>query len=337
MPDVAGGARVKSDAWRAVRLFAAVALGFGAAYLASAAWLAGPRAFVEPDGSGLLPLVRFNVALVLVFAYLCASFWLGQQWGRHEFPGLRGIVAASEDDWAAWIQRLHSPDPGRLLRAAGLGAVCGLVVDAIGGRENLDPAIWRGHLVWVWLLNPLLFATMGLMLSLSGTRARIYQELGRRARVTLGEVAPLAPFARAGLRTALLWFIGTSLATLLLVDTDSPMLVISILLATTSIGAASLLAPSRGVHERLRDAKREELDWLRAEIARASGALRRGDDREAARLPALLGWEARVAGLPEWPFDASTVRRFLLFLLVPLGSWLGGALAEHVLERWLGA
>jgi hypothetical protein len=90
------------------------------------------------------------------------------------------------------------------------------------------------------------------------------------------------------------------------------------------------------VHERLREVKRHELGWLRARIADASGALRRGDE-PAAVLPALLAWEARVASAPEWPFDASTWLRFTLLLAVPLGSWLGGALAERFVERWLGA
>jgi hypothetical protein len=332
-----GAARARSDAWGVVQVFAGVTLGFGALYLASAMLFAGPGVFLALDGSGVERLARFNVALAVVLAYLCAALRLGQHWGRHDFPDLRGVVDASEEEWSAWIARLRSPDRGRLLRALALGAACGLVVDAIGGRVAEVGAIWRGHLVWVWILNPVLFAVMGMLLSLSGVRARVYRELGRRTRVTLGDIAPLAPFARAGLRTALLWLVGTSLASVLLVDTDSPMLVIVILLVTSSIGVTSLLAPSRGLHDRLREAKREELAWLRAEIARASAALRRGDAPGAEQLPALLAWEARVAGAPEWPFDASTVARFALFLLVPLGSWLGSAVAERFVERWLGA
>jgi hypothetical protein len=191
--------------------------------------------------------------------------------------------------------------------------------------------------VWIWILNPVLFASMGMLVGMSAQRARVFGELGRRARVRVGEIGPLAPFARTGLRTALLWFLGTSLASLLLVDTDAPLLVLSILVATTGIAVASLLAPSRGVHERLREVKRAELVWLRDQIARSSDALRRGDAAGAAQLPALLAWEARVADAPEWPFDTSTWLRFALLLLVPLGSWLGGALVEHVIERWLGA
>ena len=49
-------------------------------------------------------------------------------------------------------------------------------------------------------------------------------------------------------------------------------------------------------------------------------------------LPALLAWEARVESIREWPFDTPTLVRFALFLLIPLGSWLGGAVVERVVD-----
>lgn len=33
----------------------------------------------------------------------------------------------------------------------------------------------------------------------------------------------------------------------------------------------------------------------------------------------------------EWPFDAPTLARFLLYVAIPLGSWIGGALVERLL------
>jgi hypothetical protein len=326
------------DGVRALVMFCGVSLGFAAVYLASALLFADLSVFLDPNGRfGVVRLARFNAALGLVLAYLCASLWLGQRWLRHGFPDLRPVVEASEAEWSDWRERARSPGAARLARAGALGAVAGIAVDVIGSRAADANQYWVGHLVWVQVLNPILFTVMGMLMAMSNARAGVYQEIGRRANVTLGEIAPLAPFARAGLRTALLWFVGTSLASLLLVDTDAPMLVISILLVTSVIAGVSLLAPSRGVHERLREAKRRELGWIRPEIVRASGALRRGDGPGAAVLPALLAWEERVASAPEWPFDASTWLRFALLFLVPIGSWLGGALVEHVVERWLGA
>jgi hypothetical protein len=335
-PEEARSEPERADAWRALALFGAVGLVLAALYLASVVVFAD--ASVLRGAAGVERLARFNASLGLVLAYLVAALWLGQRWVRRDFEALRGVVLAGDVEWSAWRERLRlSVSPARL-RAALLGALAGLAVDWIGRPAGGSVAgVWRGHLLWIWILNPLLFTAMGVLVQVSADRARLFRELGRRTRVRLGEVGPLAPFARTGLRTALLWFLGTSLASLALVDTDAPALVLSILVGTTGIAVFSLLAPSGGVHERLRDAKRAELAWLRDEIARRSDALRRGEAAGAAQLPALLAWEARVVDSPEWPFDTSTWLRFAALLLVPLGSWLGGALVEHVVERWLGA
>ena len=45
-----------------------------------------------------------------------------------------------------------------------------------------------------------------------------------------------------------------------------------------------------------------------------------------------LAWEARIESVREWPFDTPTLVRFALFLLIPLGSWLGGAVVERVVD-----
>jgi hypothetical protein len=52
-------------------------------------------------------------------------------------------------------------------------------------------------------------------------------------------------------------------------------------------------------------------------------------------MPSLLAYEARIESVREWPFDTSTLRRFALFLLIPLASWIGGALVERVVDAAL--
>jgi hypothetical protein len=54
------------------------------------------------------------------------------------------------------------------------------------------------------------------------------------------------------------------------------------------------------------------------------------------RLGSLLAYEARIAGVGEWPFDVGTFVRFALFLALPLGSWIAGALVEWAVSRVLG-
>jgi hypothetical protein len=38
----------------------------------------------------------------------------------------------------------------------------------------------------------------------------------------------------------------------------------------------------------------------------------------------------------EWPFDAPSLARFSFYLLIGLGSWLGAAAVERLLDAALG-
>ena len=50
-----------------------------------------------------------------------------------------------------------------------------------------------------------------------------------------------------------------------------------------------------------------------------------------AKIPGLLAFENRIESVREWPFDAPTLTRFFLYVAIPLGSWVGGALVERLL------
>jgi hypothetical protein len=90
-----------------------------------------------------------------------------------------------------------------------------------------------------------------------------------------------------------------------------------------------------GVRRRIRTTKRAELE-------RVNGALRLerdrileadpGTDGPGTRLADLVAYRSLVQSVREWPFDVSTVARFLLFGALGVGSWLGGALVERLLD-----
>ena len=101
------------------------------------------------------------------------------------------------------------------------------------------------------------------------------------------------------------------------------------------MGGLSLLLPLRGAREQVRRAKQAELDWVRERMRRARDRLHRGGEGGAEGLEELVAWESRVASVSEWPIDASTYSRFGLYLLIPLGSWAGGALVERALDALL--
>jgi hypothetical protein len=96
-----------------------------------------------------------------------------------------------------------------------------------------------------------------------------------------------------------------------------------------------LLASLLPLHHLIRDAKRSELDWCRDALIRERTKLReRGAERS--RIDEIVAYRDVVQGVSTWPGDSSTFVRFSLYLLIPLGSWAGGAIVERFIDSLLG-
>lgn len=328
---------LRSDLALAAGVFSIVLGALIAAIVATALATAGPAA-LWADGRPVR-LARFCGFLALVTAYLAGAVVLVIRGARQDFAELRHATDSTPERWSVWEQRFRSRRHGAI--AAGVGAVLGLTTDAIGvhlgGPIDLHP--WRGLVWWSAILNMLLFANLAVLARWSLLEIRSLRAIGRRVRVSLLDKSALAPFVRAGLRSSIVWLVGSSLATTLMLDVNAPWIVGVVLAGTMALAVAVLLFPSVGLNERLRTEKLRELAWVRGEIARAREALARSDAAsrdEASRLPALLAWETRVDDASTWPFDTPTLLRFSLLLLVPIGSWSGGALIERVIDSLLG-
>ena len=87
-------------------------------------------------------------------------------------------------------------------------------------------------------------------------------------------------------------------------------------------------------------ANREELGRLEADLrpVRVQGAAPQGSEwREIeSRLATLLALKQHVGATREWPLDLGTLGRFLLYAVIGVGSWLGGAAVERLLDLLLG-
>jgi hypothetical protein len=156
-----------------------------------------------------------------------------------------------------------------------------------------------------------------------------------RLDVDLLDLTPFHVIGRMSLRFALLWIVGTSIGSLLFLTPgitlglSAPL--IGVMIPTLCIAAAALLLPARGVQRRIAGAKQAELERVDTELRRVRDAALEGDERSQDRLAGLLSYRSYVSDLREWPFDTSTSRRFALYLLIPLGSWFGGAIVERLL------
>ena len=80
---------------------------------------------------------------------------------------------------------------------------------------------------------------------------------------------------------------------------------------------------------------RSELDWCRDALIRERTKLREGG-AERSRIEEIVAYRNVVEGVSTWPADSSTFVRILLYLLIPLGSWAGGAIVERFVDSVLG-
>jgi hypothetical protein len=87
--------------------------------------------------------------------------------------------------------------------------------------------------------------------------------------------------------------------------------------------------------------KRLELARLREDIRveRTTLLNKTTSDDESAnpRLANLIAYYQLIDSSQEWPINAANLLRFFMYVLIGLGSWLGGALVERMLDRTLGA
>jgi hypothetical protein len=200
-------------------------------------------------------------------------------------------------------------------------------------------AYWIVEHVWHWLLLGPLGWMMGSLAWQMIDDSRLFQRLAHEIPdVDLLDPSVFAPFVRQGLVGALIWILFLSISSSLLIDLDlsGPFGVMAP--AVLGVAITALVIPVWGARGKIREVKRDALAGLRCEIRESEAALhaRPADEANSSRLRALLAWEARIERVREWPFDASTLFRFLLYVALGVGSWLGAALVERGVDSLLG-
>ena len=182
-----------------------------------------------------------------------------------------------------------------------------------------------------WTTFKTLFAT------LSEDR-RFAQLAGCLRSIELLDLSPLYVFGQRGLRRALRWLLLVSIASLVFFDAGKAAPPAVVLTGIFSFASFSFLLPVWGVHRHIRAQKQRELATLRVRIAAERSRLRAAGwapAYEGGHFADLLAYEARVSATKTWPFDASTLVRLGLYACLPIGSWLGSALVQHVIESLL--
>jgi hypothetical protein len=321
--------------WRAgVGLFAALSL----AFLALEVGLGGGSLLARVEQ----PQERRDVVLAglnfLLLAYAVAARLHFARASRRSLEVLRPALASSPE-----VDALLAETGS--LRAPALWAALGLVIASLPpllvdpGDPVYDPRTWSREVAWHRTIAPFVGASMVLPLAGVIAESRRFDRLAAALRpLDVFDLRPLEPFVRQGLTQALLLAGSLAVGLLFLVE-DRLGPVVALIGCVGALGAGlGLVLPLRGARARLRAARDAALARCREALAAAAPSFEAPASEPApaaGRFADLAALERRLVELREWPFDASTLLRFALYLSLPLGSWAGGALVERAIDALL--
>jgi hypothetical protein len=302
----------------------------------AAAWIENPWKMDPGDTLAANRDFRLGLTITALAAYTpAARHYLLRAAARNRAALRRTLGPESEPalaartrwlpGWAAWGFMLVVPataltidrDPGLYFRAG---------YWSVGSAWSWSLGLFSG-----WCLGRSIVATLGVSRDFSAIAAAL-------PAVDLLDRAWLAPFTSQALLMALLWLLVPAIWAVNLVDAPFLLVVPVISAVCLAVGSAALWLPTRGVRRRLEEAKERELATVHAALAGDDAALRRsvlGRRRERPSVADLVAWASYVEGRSTSPFTQATRLRFILYLALPFGSWLGGALVDWLVERLL--
>jgi hypothetical protein len=281
-----------------------------------------------------------TLIMALVIAYAPAATAYSQRAALRILTDLRPVLHCSDAEFEQLARRTTAFDMRRL-RAAGFVFAL-LVVPFVAFDPSMEflrsrESVGGAFFAWVFSINVVLNWMLARLIFHELQVSREFSRIGERyAKVDLLNVRPLVPFARRGLQGALVWILFVSLMSLHYAVGSAADIVAPVLFALLGVAVIALLLPVWGVHRRLAEQKRRELERLCAQIGPARERLleARADAPldVATRLSVLLTLKQQVEAAREWPFDVPTLARFALYVAIGLGSWLGGAVVERILD-----
>jgi hypothetical protein len=278
---------------------------------------------------------RFGILVALLAGYLPTARRYVVMGAKKNLEDLLPLLASPFRGSDAAQRRFGLLDARGARRAGLLGLLILPITALLVDRDPalfLQPEYYGAEQGFAWVVGAWVGWSLGVFVHATLGYARRFSNLaGQIERIDLLDLQTLAPFARQGLRSALLWLLLLSLVSVNAVDL---VWFFSIAVIALVGGTAVLILPVRGIHTRLRQAKQAELERVHAAIRGDPGALSGSlisAHGTSLRLSDLLAYRKFLESVREWPFDAPSMLRFALYLAIPLGSWLGGAFVERLL------
>ena len=294
---------------------------------------------IAGDGDNSTPdELRVAITQILITTYVASAYAYLLMTARRTTQDLSPVFQHTPR-WQTIVDRAGK-HPWWLLSLVGAASylIFGVYVTNATTPEPANPWAWQAwnyDVTWhrvstvflVWWSACLCHATVVESVRLSRLSDSIES-------LDLLELHPYRPLIRQGLINALLIIGLVSVMSLLGIESRYWPILVGFWIVFTALAWIGLMLPLRGIRKKIKTAKENELDWCRLSLKTARDELKTGAGSQKS-IAELAAYRTIIENVRNWPFDNPTLVRFSLFLLIPLGSWLGGALVERGVDLFL--
>jgi hypothetical protein len=282
-----------------------------------------------------------NAALI---GYVPVALRIGRHGIAQDLTALRSNLRCTDAEFTQFRAEINGPG-GPLTRALSLSGVpIGIAITYLdpsaSGPGSSNASLSDPAFAWALLRIPILAGFLSHLIVADIRATRHYAALSRDwVIVDLLDVRSLAAVARRGQRSVLTWAVFSSIFSLFWLGNSAARSNTPLLALVLSLATAAYFVPLFAIRKNIRAEKKVELDRLREEIRSERQVTRAAvapGAEQSPRLANLVTYYRLIESSREWPIDATNLVRVAFYLILGLGSWLGGALVERILDGVLG-
>ena len=296
------------------------------------------RALAGDGNSSTLSNLRIAITQILITTYAASAYVYLLMTARRTTRELSPVIQQTRG-YQSIVDRAGK-HPWWLLVLVGAASflTLGVLGTNVTTPEQTNPWEWQAWdydvtwhrvttVLFVWWLGCLSYVTVVESIRLSRLSDSIES-------LDLLDLQPYQPLIRQGLINALLIIGVVSVMSLLGVESRYWLALVGFWIMAIVLAWFGLMLPLRGIRKKIKTAKGKELDWCRLTLKKSRDKLKTGAGSQQS-IAELAAYKTIIENVRSWPFDNPTLVRFSLYILIPLGSWLGGALVERGLDLFL--